>query len=365
MNHRTPKKLFGTINPIQGQPNFVIPVFAEDQIKYIQIVDPNEVVIDFKEIDCIDTIIVRCNFLLESRIGGNAKRCFDFGGENIFFGEKVELSDKLSKCLDMFKDKPFLLIEISDFIGDNRLRIKCIESANDLLRMETGSDSTKWSIATLKPNNESTKVLGENFLLIDYIKENIFQPFYHNAPGNMGALMAKKMGQKVGRPEQVYGKVQRSYGKQLKKQKIRRIHGILENQFRKYFERTDRMQGVTNDTLMLILERRLDNFVFRQGFAASRVEAQKLVLDGWVTVNGRKVNSPDILVKAHDVVQLRRKNGTIAYSRDVSGTGEYRNVYCSAERDMNAAINIKKTALEAENNALSIHRNLICDLKTK
>lgn len=103
------------------------------------------------------------------------------------------------------------------------------------------------------------------------------------------------------------------YGVQLReKQKVRRIYGILENQFRGYFEQADRMKGVTGENLLFILERRLDNVVYRLGFASSRTEARQLVRHGHFTLNGRKVNIPSIQAKAGDVLQLREKSRKIA-----------------------------------------------------
>jgi len=103
------------------------------------------------------------------------------------------------------------------------------------------------------------------------------------------------------------------YGVQLReKQKVRRIYGILENQFRGYFEMADRMKGVTGENLLFILERRLDNVAYRLGFATSRDEARQLVRHGHFTLNGRKVNIPSIQVKAGDVLQLREKSRKIA-----------------------------------------------------
>ena len=99
------------------------------------------------------------------------------------------------------------------------------------------------------------------------------------------------------------------YSIQLReKQKLRRIYGVLEGQFRRYFEMADRAKGVTGETLLQLLERRLDNMTFRMGFATSRSEARQLVRHGHFTVNGRKVNVPSYLVKGGDVVTVREKS---------------------------------------------------------
>lgn len=103
------------------------------------------------------------------------------------------------------------------------------------------------------------------------------------------------------------------YGQQLReKQKIKRIYGILERQFRGYFESAERMKGITGENLLVLLERRLDNIVFRLGFANSRAEARQLVLHRHFTVNGRTVNVPSFLVKPGDAVELREKSRKIA-----------------------------------------------------
>jgi small subunit ribosomal protein S4 len=107
------------------------------------------------------------------------------------------------------------------------------------------------------------------------------------------------------------GRAKRSaYGEQLReKQKAKRIYGLMEGQFRRYFERAEREKGVTGENLLRLLERRLDNVVFRLGFAASRAEARQVVRHGHVLVNGRKVSLPSFLVKVGDQVQLRPTSG--------------------------------------------------------
>ena len=95
------------------------------------------------------------------------------------------------------------------------------------------------------------------------------------------------------------------YAMQLaEKQKVKFVYGILEKQFRSYYEKASRMPGKTGENLLSILERRLDNVVYRLGFAASRKEARQLVRHGHYTLNGKKANIPSILVKAGDVVSV-------------------------------------------------------------
>lgn len=116
------------------------------------------------------------------------------------------------------------------------------------------------------------------------------------------------------------------YGLQLReKQKVKRMYGVLERQFRRYFEQADRQKGVTGETLLQLLERRLDNVVYRLGFAVSRPQARQLVRHGHFTVNGRRADVPSFSVKAGDVVAVRpssAKNSVIVYAREeVKGRG--------------------------------------------
>ena len=99
------------------------------------------------------------------------------------------------------------------------------------------------------------------------------------------------------------------YGEQLReKQKVKRIYGMLERQFRLYFERAMRMKGVTGENLLSLLERRLDNVVYRLGYATSRAQARQFVTHGPVLVNGRKVDIPSFQVKIGDEVAVRENS---------------------------------------------------------
>jgi small subunit ribosomal protein S4 len=102
------------------------------------------------------------------------------------------------------------------------------------------------------------------------------------------------------------------YGLQLReKQKVKRIYGLLEGQFRNYFEKAERQRGVTGETLLQILERRLDNTVYRLGFASSRAQGRQLIGHGHIRVNNKKVNIPSFQVKPGDVVSIREKSQKI------------------------------------------------------
>lgn len=104
-------------------------------------------------------------------------------------------------------------------------------------------------------------------------------------------------------------KKQSEYGLQLRaKQSVRRIYGILEKPFRNYFKEADRQKGITGENLLILLERRLDNVVFRLGFASSRAEARQLVRHGHFLLNGHKINIPSYLVKPGDEIIVREKS---------------------------------------------------------
>jgi small subunit ribosomal protein S4 len=116
------------------------------------------------------------------------------------------------------------------------------------------------------------------------------------------------------------------YGVQLReKQKVKRTYGVLENQFRRYFEAADRQKGVTGELLLQMLERRLDNVVYRLGFATSRAQARQLVRHGHFNVNGKKVDIPSYSVRSGDTIAVRTtsaQNPTIQHAmEEVKGRG--------------------------------------------
>src|SRR5436190_11361863 len=116
------------------------------------------------------------------------------------------------------------------------------------------------------------------------------------------------------------------YGVQLReKQKVKRTYGVLENQFRRYFEAADRAKGITGELLLQSLERRLDNVVYRIGFATSRAQARQLVRHGHFLVNGKKVDIPSFSVKIGDTVAIKQgsiENPSIVHAREeVKGRG--------------------------------------------
>jgi len=111
------------------------------------------------------------------------------------------------------------------------------------------------------------------------------------------------------------------YGLQLReKQKAKRIYGILETQFRNYFETATTQKGIAGDNLMILLERRLDNVVYRAGFARSRTEARQVVRHNHIQVNGKKVNIPSYQIKAGDVISLKEQSVSIQRFKDIYET---------------------------------------------
>jgi small subunit ribosomal protein S4 len=115
-----------------------------------------------------------------------------------------------------------------------------------------------------------------------------------NPPGQHGAARRKMLA---------------GYGQQLReKQKVKRIYFVLEKQFRNYFEKARRQKGVTGENLLFMLEKRLDNVVYRSGFSTSRRQARQLVNHGHIEVNGRKVNIPSFQVKVGDIVTVKNKS---------------------------------------------------------
>ena len=114
------------------------------------------------------------------------------------------------------------------------------------------------------------------------------------------------------------GKKVSEYGLQLReKQKAKFIYGVLEKPFRNYYERADRMKGMTGENLMIMLESRLDSVVFRMGFARTRREARQIVGHQHILVNGKRVQVPSYIVKAGDVIEIREKSKSLQRYKDI------------------------------------------------
>ncbi len=125
-----------------------------------------------------------------------------------------------------------------------------------------------------------------------------------------------KADSKPGQHGRISGARMSDYGVQLReKQKVKRMYGVLERQFRRYFQEASRLKGNTGQHLISLLESRLDNVVYRMGFGSTRAEARQLVSHGAIHVNGKAVNIPSLVVKAGDMISVRekaRKQGRIA-----------------------------------------------------
>ncbi|TCO74988.1 30S ribosomal protein S4 [Marinisporobacter balticus] len=110
-----------------------------------------------------------------------------------------------------------------------------------------------------------------------------------------------------------------NYGLQLReKQKAKRFYGLLESQFRSYFEKAEKQAGITGENLLRILETRLDNVVYRMGFGSSRKEARQLVTHGHFTVNGKKVDIPSFIVSVGDVIKVKEKSVSSAKFKEMT-----------------------------------------------
>ena len=172
-----------------------------------------------------------------------------------------------------------------------------------------------------------------------------------NPPGQHGAARRKMV---------------QGYGEQLReKQKVKRIYFILEKQFRNYFEKARRQKGVTGENLLFMLERRLDNVVYRSGFSTSRRQARQLVNHGHIYVNDRKVNIPSFQVKSGDVVSVKAKTTANAHVEGAWSTavGRGRPSWLSAAgRELSVTVSAlpKREDIDA-----NINEQLIVELYSK
>ena len=157
------------------------------------------------------------------------------------------------------------------------------------------------------------------------------------------------------------------YALQLtEKQKVKFIYGVLEKQFRAYYEKAARMKGNTGDELMTLLERRLDNVVFRLGLAATRREARQLVNHGHFTVNGKRVNIPSYLVKTGDVVAVRDKSRSSAKFKKIVEDDRFVAAPKWLEKNKNAPLEGKVIAMPQRDDIdFDVAVNLIVELYSK
>jgi small subunit ribosomal protein S4 len=156
------------------------------------------------------------------------------------------------------------------------------------------------------------------------------------------------------------------YGIRLReKQKVSRIYGILERQFRKYFKEADRGKGVTGETLLSILERRLDNTCFRLGFAATRAEARHLVRHKHVAVNGRTVNIPSFRVKPGDKVEVRETSRKMARVSSALDAAEKRGIPTWLDLNRGEFAGTVKSMPNREEITLPIQEQLIVEFYSR
>ena len=175
-----------------------------------------------------------------------------------------------------------------------------------------------------------------------------------------------KFDTKPGQHGRTSGQRTSDYGLQLReKQKVKRMYGVLEKQFRRYFEAAERKKGNTGANLMGLLECRLDNVVYRMGFGSTRAEARQLVSHKAITVNGQSVNIPSYLVKAGDVVAVREKSK--AQNRIVEALQLAQQVGLPAwvEMDLSKSQGVFKKVPDRDEFGADINESLIVELYSR
>ena len=156
-----------------------------------------------------------------------------------------------------------------------------------------------------------------------------------------------------------------NYGLQLReKQKVKRIYGVLETQFRNLYERAEKMSGKTGENLLCLLEERLDNVVFRMGLANSRKEARQLVTHAHFTLNGKKVDIPSFAVQVGDEVSLREKSRTNVMFKEKFESGAL-NEYSYLSKDMDKFSGVLTRLPERQEVPIEIDEILIVEFYSK
>ncbi len=156
------------------------------------------------------------------------------------------------------------------------------------------------------------------------------------------------------------------YGLQLReKQKVRRIYGVLEKQFRNYYKEAARLKGATGENLLQLLERRLDNVVYRMGFGATRSESRQLVSHKAILINGKAVNIPSYQVKPSDVVSIREKAKNQARIKAAIELSQSREAVTWVEVDEKKMEGVFKALPERSDLPAEINENLIVELYSK
>jgi len=171
------------------------------------------------------------------------------------------------------------------------------------------------------------------------------------APGQHGQARLRKMS---------------DYAIQLReKQKVRRMYGMLEGQFRKYFVKADSLKGVTGENLLVLLERRLDNVIYRLGFASSRNQARQMLRHNHFQVNGRKVNIPSFQVSINDEILVKEKSRKIEAINDSLSDVVRRGVPSWLKLDQDNFKGIIQALPNREEITMPIQENLIVELYSK
>ena len=185
-------------------------------------------------------------------------------------------------------------------------------------------------------------------------------------PASLGYTGKSKV-DTIRNPKAQVRKKQSEYGMQLnEKQKVKFIYGVLEKQFRLYYERAEKMPGITGENLLAILEQRLDNVVFRLGFAMTRREARQLVNHAHFTVNGHKVNIPSYLVRVGDVIEVKEgSRSSVAFKRLTAEDAPMVTVPKWLERDKTALKGTVVTLPAREDIDMPIEEHLIVELYSK
>ena len=184
-------------------------------------------------------------------------------------------------------------------------------------------------------------------------------------PASLGYTGKSKV-DTIRNPKAQVRKKQSEYGMQLnEKQKVKFIYGVLEKQFRLYYERAEKMPGITGENLLAILEQRLDNVVFRLGFAMTRREARQLVNHGHVTVNGRKVNIPSFQVKPGMVISLTEKGKSMQKVKENIEDNAFRPAPKWIEYDKNNMTAKIVTVPARDDIDMPIEEHLIVELYSK
>jgi small subunit ribosomal protein S4 len=159
---------------------------------------------------------------------------------------------------------------------------------------------------------------------------------------------------------------QSAYGEQLReKQKVKRIYGLAERQFRGYYHKATRMKGVTGENLIQLLERRLDNVIYRMGFASDHAEARQLVRHGHFTINGRKIDIPSYLVRSRDVVVVRESSQRVVRISEALAAVDRRGVPQWIALDKDAFKGTVQQLPVREDVTLPIREQLIVELYSK